>query len=298
MAFPASPSDRQLHTSSNGTVYRYVAADNKWIKPNEQVPLPDAITKAILMNGTGDMFSAASTEGSYYNVGGAGNDVTILFTFRSTATVQKTAISKYRSSTGNRCWRIALNASGQLRGNFVAPGPRYKNWNTTTTYNDGNWHTAAVVYHATSFGGVSLFVDGASVALTLTSDDDHVGLGLQQQTVGTEVVGRIGAYAGSTGIPFEFWDGDMTGVGLFQGYAFTQLDAEEAWSGGVGGRPARPHQHSQSSYLIAAHDFGATDDFGTEVQTGSPIFLRDTSGNGEHLRPTGLVETDVFNVTW
>ena len=37
MTFPASPTDKKLYTAPNGTVYRYVAADNKWIKPNEQL---------------------------------------------------------------------------------------------------------------------------------------------------------------------------------------------------------------------------------------------------------------------
>ncbi len=82
------------------------------------------------------------------------------------AVQDNTIVSKFETSGNRRSWRIATTTAGKARINVSATGGPYdssnvKEWNTSYTVLDGNWHHVAFTYLAGSPDGVlKVYVDG------------------------------------------------------------------------------------------------------------------------------------------
>src|SRR5207245_2477419 len=68
---------------------------------------------------------------------------------------------------------------------------------STTTVNDGNWHTIAFNWNTVNGGANALFVDGAQEATANSSGDWPITLSSTPMTLGSSVNAFCGKYVGS-----------------------------------------------------------------------------------------------------
>lgn len=125
--------------------------------------------KAYTFNGTSNYVSTAN---SYVNP----SSVSVSSWFKTTTTIGGVLMgfsSLQTGAGGNRDRFIYMTSTGVLYFG-VAPGAVKKYINTTTTYNDGNWHLVTATLGA---GGMKLYVDGVLSAsdLAVTNTETITG---------------------------------------------------------------------------------------------------------------------------
>lgn len=112
-----------------------------------------------------------------------------------------------------RLWNIGYNANGTvyivISNNGKWSGGVQKNYFSTDSFNDGNWHFVGFTW---SNGTFKLFVDGIELTgdnLNKVQDDSFT----QHYNASTKV--RIGAYGNHVDSPANFFNGNITMPSLF-----------------------------------------------------------------------------------
>jgi hypothetical protein len=137
--------------------------------PSQAADRFNIANKAYTFNGTSNYISTTS---SYVNP----SSVSVSSWFKTTTTVGGVLMgfsSLQTGAGGSRDRFIYMTGTGVLYFG-VAPGAVKKYINTTTAYNDGNWH---LVTATLGTGGMKLYVDGilSAIDLTVTSAETTTG---------------------------------------------------------------------------------------------------------------------------
>ncbi len=112
-----------------------------------------AVNDGVVFDGTDDRLSlgARGTSGSI-------TALTVAVFVKTTSSATMSIVSEYVGATNNRSWSVGT-LSGKLQARMSADGltSNFKDYRSTTSINDGNWHHIAVVFDA---GVLTLYVDG------------------------------------------------------------------------------------------------------------------------------------------
>jgi hypothetical protein len=117
-------------------------------------------------------------------------------------------ICQYRATDSNRCYGIQFNAGGYFQAIVFGDGggSDYKRYRTTTTFNDGLWHSVGFTFDA---GDLKLWVDGVEQSIAKTVDNAVTSVFAQDHASAfTDIGSQNGAnlYTGQIQLP-SIWEG-------------------------------------------------------------------------------------------
>lgn len=177
-------------------------------------------------------------------------NVSVTAWFNSTATLSKTIIGKYGSTTADRSYFIELMNTGAIRVYLFGSNTQAKDYRTTTTgFNDGNWHNVTFTFVAET---LTVYVDGQAQAVTKVADGTINSI---QTNSSNTYIGALPLTGGAT----NYFDGNIDEVAMIS----TTLTSSQVLELYNGGSAADLSSLSFGDKLISWYRMGDGDTFPT-----------------------------------
>jgi len=130
MSFPIGPSDNQLYTNALGTVYKYVAADGKWIIVSQEIQGytgAQGVTGLVGVTGIDGIIGSTGVTGvqGYTGLSGLASNTQIKYltsNFSSTTTAQQVSDLSFSAvANGIYAFELCLRESAAVIAGFTGP---------------------------------------------------------------------------------------------------------------------------------------------------------------------------------
>jgi len=126
---------------------------------------------------------------------------------KSTSTSANTfVVNKYDHDTGDKDWALVWGTGGTVRVMLGSGGDIEKNYESTTSVNDGNWHHIGFTFDS---GTIEIYIDGVKeTSVTKYTDDPLTSIheGDSAMTFGS----RLGGGSGE-----NYWNGELDEISLW-----------------------------------------------------------------------------------
>lgn len=188
-------------------------------------PTRQGICPVIHLNGSDESFS--TPDDTYWSRGDGSNDSAFSVSFWVYVVSGNMVLAKMDETTGSRLreWRtymagndVRLEVTDESSGGTEAVI-------TDTELSQNAWHHCVVTYDGTggtsANGGMTIYVDGASVAVTLQDGGTYVAM------ENSDTIVTIGANEGSAGTNWNHYEGGIAGGCAGICYVQAELTAEQ-----------------------------------------------------------------------
>lgn len=156
-------------------------------------------------------------------------------------------------STSPRGWRVnaGVNSQKTIGLHLSASNSNQIVVHSTSAYNDGLWHNFVITYNGSgSASGVTIYVDGAAVAKTVSADT------LTNTTV---VANNLRAGSTADGSPSQYFSGSLDELAIWN----KELNASEVTAIYNSSNPTNLTGHSAVANLLHWYRLGDSDTFPT-----------------------------------